>query len=988
MWAWKPYLALHFFLLLCGGTNVHDRPLQDNDVEMADCEPLKFELSTRYINGMKVNVLRDPKFTHTYVSATTNLGMQDTPAESLGLANFLGDQIMRTHPAGMKNSIFELIQKPVNSDVRCSTTNDRTQCSFISDNQSFTKLLEAFAHHICNFVFPAEELAIRKRLFDHKLTSTQSLINSKMLLEVLLPSLAKYGTSLQRRFMGSEKTLAYLHHANPVKFKKMFYNRENTTITVVTPLNSEEVYSAIEYHFKGMPNTRTALESVYVLESEPQKTKFQIIDAFTHNDNLRDEFKNKLVLFRGYEKVVTKMSPRVMFVAIPLPGIYNIEHKGFYSIFESVGMKESHAVILNILRRFNFASDFSMGIDMSAKSASLLWIELSLPQDEYTSPSAIVFLFKTIFEHVKKACFKNTQALLTSCCRHVYTEFYSDISNLSSRKSNLQQSVAEVQNACSKIGNFIEATDVDKIMQNISCIRNNKTMENSIAKGFVDLALEYLCDSRKWIVMLSSSKPNLKLCNHLGQRLYLDVQEKASLNGTLEKELRNTVNIYYKCHYKPSINAISIHSSEILMKKNIFSVEQTAKNAREYLERISGVHSEDKETTVVVSCDKGKYALSVEEDTVRLDISINSCEVLNFSRSDLYKGVPEIMIEITWDAFQNERDILGTIFAIFIAYRRFEIEHSHTICSGNLRASLSIDLNRAKISLQTAESYISSYCQKLQNELNSYSAEKYTPFSSEELAYAKQYFINIISKEMYSASKLENLISSLDNSSKTFFRKELEIVNCIINMNTKNIYVHAGVRLLMKSRNVSFLTEIMGLYDANVKNFKLQTTGPNKNKTKMNLALLAAERRCLVQYLNTPLVYVVRIIPFKADQILAASYFERHFYEIFHNKFLRKNIFGNIGFMRVSFNDDESGGFILIGIQGPTDPNILQFAIERFLINCNDMACNSDRLVSLLALDTNISLEDVNYACFSLREFFAALLDRKDHSYIVSVPCW
>ncbi|KAI5150976.1 hypothetical protein ENBRE01_1816 [Enteropsectra breve] len=720
MWKYQAILRMYhfvyYFVKSCMSANetfLHDHNYVNSDTKVSDEEP-KINMSKTSIEGLRVNILTHSKITKTYFSATTSVGMRDAPHEFPGLAHFFAEQIMRTTPRGENKNLLNFLLTPTDSDMRYCVTNGSTQCSFISDTHNFEKILRLFAEHLCDFNFPENELEHRKALFNCKLMRTQNLINTQMLLGILLPSLAKDGSDLQHRFIGSQETLKNMSHKDLCAYRNKLFTRENTTITVITPLNSYEVCEIIKCYFEYLPSKSSSSENM-----DTSENPFQFPNTVTLKGDLREEFHNRIVLFNSHLYVLDVLSPKILFIVIPLPEAHSSEQLGLYSLLESIfmekslkykSMKSQHDSILHILKKFKYAYDFSMGIESSKRSPALLWLKISMgPDGFHTSPEKIMYLFQALFIQLKRAVMRNLRGFKNSCCKLAYQNAAKSLGRFStSRDSSYTPSI--LHDIFSSTAHYFENTDVEKSVHNIGCLINGNPMQNDITDSFVCEVFDNLCWSNSWVVMHYSTSPTLKPCNHLGQKVFLDAREKRPLDEWDVSRIEKAVLLYFHCFFNTETHEIELLPKTVGSPQIKFSHAETCKQIITFLESLPNARHQRNMDSLLASYDNKKYLLKVTKDSLCLRASINNSVTLEFIRIPNSTETPEIKFIMHFDEIQEESAKIATMFAVFIAYTRFENQYLSRISANFLEMSLRMDLNTAEIRIRAAEADITSIC--------------------------------------------------------------------------------------------------------------------------------------------------------------------------------------------------------------------------------------------------------------------------------------
>ncbi|KAI5150975.1 hypothetical protein ENBRE01_1815 [Enteropsectra breve] len=252
------------------------------------------------------------------------------------------------------------------------------------------------------------------------------------------------------------------------------------------------------------------------------------------------------------------------------------------------------------------------------------------------------------------------------------------------------------------------------------------------------------------------------------------------------------------------------------------------------------------------------------------------------------------------------------------------------------------------------------------------------------MEYAKQYFANLLSNEMYSSGTLENLIKSIYSPNMNLQKNEFDNVKSIHTLEAMDVYIHTGVRVLMESRNISHVHKILSMYEKQINIFKLQNTATEKNKQENKMSLLSAKKIHQVQYLNSSTCCIVRITQLAREHIAGAKYFVRFFRDSFLNVFICNELLGDNGIMYVSTNSELSSGHLLFGVQSYKSSVEINNAISGFLQECKETVSSHEHITSLITLDPKIAGTEINGIIALLDSFITHILQKDDHCYVVS----
>ncbi|KAI5149890.1 hypothetical protein ENBRE01_1182 [Enteropsectra breve] len=533
--------------------------------------PKKTHIVKTIIDGLKINIISHQSLKKTFFSVEANTGLVDSPSECPGLTHFFAKQLANRGPADKTPYFNHLVASANESEFEPLFSNDFTKWSFSCKSEYFKKFLDAFVAGYRpselyklyfenseknnrtakenffaaretfkiakrNFYAPKESLNAAKENFDNSFRNQLDQCNTKFLTSILLPCISKEESPLYAYFPGSRESLKYLDCKKLLALQDDFYSRNNTTITLITPLSADEAKGLLKESFS------------YLLAPKNGKIKENSakLDYSNISDMIKDQYKNRIVLFRNRKYSDENLMDKVIFILIPLPKAGRSDHKAVYDFMKQI-IDEFMVQNLNyILQKLGYAYGVACDIATSTKTCSFLRIEVVPTEKGHCSPEDIGFLLETFFKEFITMAKKDIINLSPTVSSAYYEQLRSALSEILCPKQSLKNGKLIFSDKHSGLIKHIERN-----LDNEWLIDRSKKTPNMIEciKNSLKDVFSFIENSKNWIIFTNSAAKELIAQPDIHSNFSLGFREKNEVSpdskDAIQKNVEDNINFYF-----------------------------------------------------------------------------------------------------------------------------------------------------------------------------------------------------------------------------------------------------------------------------------------------------------------------------------------------------------------------------------------------------------------------------------------------------------
>ncbi|KAI5148917.1 hypothetical protein ENBRE01_0610 [Enteropsectra breve] len=951
---------------------------EDGIVNEQDANPSihedKIVIERMNINGLKINVISIPKLENTFFSIDMNVGLLDSPSDCLGLAFFLTKQITSGSTNYKTPYLLHLMAPAIGAELLCVTDNDFTKWHFTCKNNSFEKFIGSFISQYCRpSISDAQALDIAKDNFDSYLRTRMDLCNSKFLTSVLLPCIAKKGAIIQGHFLGSRGSIEGVTPESLLAFQKHFYTRENTTITLITSLKTVEAEEELKYLFNDLPSGNTG----------DLEEKNEMYESLNFSDLIKEEFQNKIILFRNRRCLDESTMERFMFILIPLPKITIYDQRAVYEALEQLIDVFVRPAINRILYNLDYAYSSKWDIEVSTKSFSFLRIQISPKIKGHNCPVEVSCVFKTFFKIFQNMVMNNLSEVSTAFIRAYHDklrETYSEM--MHKRKKDKKKHIAISNSQMSLLKYMEQSKDMEWLIHNEG---QHYETEEIIKQHIVD-TLNDICANHNWVLFSSSARDDLKAYENIDPHLFLGAQEMQELNPSVAKKIEDAFDASIIFRFNSEKMAFDYIETPLIFDHHPNTVIESHNVFLTYVYGMQNAAIKRVDNGVVADDGMKKASLLNTKDSFELTAFISNFMTFTYSLSRKIESIPVITAKLEFSERTTPKDKFSSLFAIYIAYVRL-LSIIEKMKNGVLvRTEMQINFNVVTLFFQGPESLLEACYGQFLEQLEIIKCKKRKQVKEKELLDARQFFVNLVARLLYANIKIHDISNNIFESLHPLPENEADILKKVSEMTSNRVILHNGVRLLLAVESVTDAKKMIDYYEKGIKLMCLKNTSVWTDGKAEKLERIMQAKEYEIKYEHSLCNAVLYIVPFASEYLMIAEKFLLYFEKIYFFQYLKNEMTGNLGHIRISDSGQSKNHFVL-AVQGKLPISEMKEKLVLFWSFCREKLADKDYMYEIQGLQTDDKTDKAKLAdnVFGIFSFFINnSLELANSAFVVS----
>ncbi|KAI5152288.1 hypothetical protein ENBRE01_2713 [Enteropsectra breve] len=953
----------------------------------------KFKIMPAYANGLQINIISHENIAKTCLSIKIGIGLYDSPLENPDLIRFYIAYVLERSTKIIGSEFVRLLRnfQVMSDDSFYDLDLEYYYATFLYTDCHFSSEATDFISKLCGAVFPnQEELQEEYDRFVAANDTFSKVHNNKINRYVLLPCVARFGSIFQSFLFDRKKSINRITLKDIENIKKKYFIRENMIVTYFTSLQYQEALDQVSKRFQNLPNAK---------DSENKEPKEDTAVNFI--DEMQEKYKGKIVLFKNTQILEDSHFVKRLYLQIPLPLTEDYYQRGMYKCVTYKLCNDLAEKILQALRNSDLASDVHLSFDILTQSTSFLGVEISLTPLGYERANDVICLFVSIFRVIKEMFFRDASVFAEQCYAFTETPFNGslnkiiDKTNYSGNNENADYYTYRI------ICELLEQSEFGVFFNNAKVTSSDRELlKHNISSDFMETVFEHLCDSKNWLVFLTSTDENLKKQHQIVSRVKIGTREIESLSEESKKKLEEIVK---KCFPYCEDRALFVDKfeSDKTRKNALFgSVSKKAALGASF----NGFILAQKEARKNIKSNKSE-SLAVKAERMaafedRKHIIIGRCGVQGILALD-YKirkddlNIPaSIKLILDFTQMLSDREIARSMLAFYVIFSKLTAKYDIYIAQNLLEFPvLDIKFSQAILKIAGIEKNVLSFYEEFLGLMKAFKTPNGQMISENEFINAKQHILNMMDSLFNGPEKINILYYLITKGG--LYCNEIHYLKSVTKLRKDEVKMCPNIQLALSCENILATDKLVQLCEEGIAAFEMESNPSTNPAIKTRMMQLEEFKELEIRFENSTKNYVFLLIPIPELLHHRATVFVKIFKPLFERKYRIQEQKASQALMEL-FKDKASGKtYLVLSAESHLKCNAIKKYLKGFIKHCQQLSsyvyhsvllkrANHAKLNIWLHKKKNGRLYSKYITAILVRHFIASIAQRENYLYVYS----